>query len=100
MEDAINVKLYNWTIGAIASVLSFLFGWKLRDTARINKLEQLAAQNSERDANQERAIQEIKKFIDSQNRAIESIKKCVQEQKEMFNEVVRLNQKMERHLKK
>ena len=86
--EAVDRNSFNWVIGGVSSVISFLFGWKIRDSQRLMKVEKLIAANIEGDKNRDSQIIRIEGEVKKMGQTVEQMKLVVAEQKQMNNEFI------------
>ena len=89
MEGIEEIKpgFFNWVIGSMWGVVTFILAWITRNTLRANKFSELMAANIEGDKMRDKAIGDIKSDVKSIDRKVDNIVKCVGDQKEMYNSI-------------
>ena len=64
MEAGVDRNFFQWVMGAIGAVVSFIMGLQIRDSQRVNKLSMLIAAEIEGNKNRDKQIAKIESKLD------------------------------------
>lgn len=90
--EAVDKSFFQWVVGGIWAAISFILGWKIRNTAQINRLNTMMATTLERDKNRDKDMRELKSQIKATRGEVETMRRALIDWKETNNNtLIRVN---------
>lgn len=90
--ESVDKSFFQWVVGGLWAAISFILGWKIRNTTQINRLNTMMATTLERDKNRDKDMIEVKNELYAIRREMKSVLLCVDDQKKNNNAtLIRVN---------
>lgn len=90
--ESVDKSFFQWVVGGIWAAISFILGWKIRNTTQINRLNTMMATTLERDKNMDEDMRELKSQIKATRNEVETMRRALIDWKETNNNtLIRVN---------